>query len=98
MPWPARGIAVWRSISCSGLTPAAGPKLNAVALQRLQDALGALNDMDVHARLLRSLAPSDRKTALAAGILVGWENARREVFFKRARNAARQFRRAPALC
>jgi inorganic triphosphatase YgiF len=64
-------------------------------LKKLQDRLGALNDIAVHQRLARDLAGENgRKRALTVGVVAGREQCRIEPLRAAAVKAADKFRRA----
>ena len=73
------------------------------ALEKLQDALGDLNDISVHEDLSAGLAQQDadgttrrlrRRKAFAAGRLSGFEEARVSSVLREAERAYRVFARA----
>jgi inorganic triphosphatase YgiF len=66
------------------------------ALKNLQNALGGLNDMTVHARLIHGLARINAATrkAYAVGVLTGQEDARSQQLFSEAIQAGKRMRRA----
>jgi triphosphatase len=67
------------------------------ALKRLQDTLGALNDISVHEKMMRDLAFSDRQVppvkgsqTFSAGIVFGIEEKRRGILLDAADKSARK--------